>query len=115
MLARLTCALIVAYRYAISPMLGPRCRFYPSCSEYGLDALRRFGFVRGMWLTVARFGRCHPWNPGGSDPVPDRFDMPLQKVWRTARGTGLLSRMPHFGTLRNNCSCEPARRPPQDR
>jgi uncharacterized protein len=115
MFARLTCALIIVYRYTISPLLGPRCRFYPSCSEYGLGALRRFGFLRGMWLTVARFGRCHPWNQGGSDPVPDRFEVPLQAALRRSRNTGLLSRMPQFGMPRNNCSCAPARRPPQDR
>jgi hypothetical protein len=62
--------LIRLYQLTVSPLLGPRCRFYPSCSHYALEALARFGAVRGGWLTVKRIGRCHPWNPGGLDPVP---------------------------------------------
>ena len=62
--------LIRAYQVAISPMLGSRCRFHPSCSEYSLDALRRHGLLPGLWLAVRRIGRCHPWHPGGYDPVP---------------------------------------------
>lgn len=49
-----------------------RCRFYPSCSAYGVTAVRRFGAVRGSWLAIRRLGRCHPWNPGGVDHVPPR-------------------------------------------
>jgi hypothetical protein len=63
--------LIRLYQLTISPLLGPRCRFYPSCSHYALESLARFGFVRGSWLAVRRIGRCHPWNPGGFDPVPE--------------------------------------------
>ncbi|MDP3511561.1 MAG: membrane protein insertion efficiency factor YidD [Sulfuritalea sp.] len=62
--------LIRAYQLAISPMLGNRCRFYPSCSEYSMEALRRHGLFRGLWLSVRRVGRCHPWHPGGYDPTP---------------------------------------------
>jgi len=62
--------LIWAYRTAISPLLGPACRFEPSCSAYALEALQRHGFCRGMWLTVRRIARCHPYSPGGYDPVP---------------------------------------------
>ena len=62
--------LIRGYQLAISPMLGNRCRFYPSCSEYSMEALRRHGLFRGVWLTVRRVGHCHPWHPGGFDPVP---------------------------------------------
>ena len=62
--------LIQVYRYAISPMLGSRCRFYPSCSQYAVDALKSHGLLKGLWLAVRRIGRCHPWNPGGHDPVP---------------------------------------------
>jgi putative membrane protein insertion efficiency factor len=62
--------LIRGYQLAISPMLGNRCRFYPSCSEYSMESLRRHGLFRGLWLTVRRLGRCHPWHPGGFDPVP---------------------------------------------
>lgn len=59
------------YRYAISPMMPPRCRFFPSCSEYALESLRRHGPLTGSWLAVTRVCRCHPFNPGGIDPVPD--------------------------------------------
>jgi len=62
--------LIRAYQVVISPMLGDRCRFFPSCSEYSMDALRRHGLFKGLWLAVLRVGRCHPWHPGGYDPVP---------------------------------------------
>ncbi|HKZ73581.1 MAG TPA: membrane protein insertion efficiency factor YidD [Steroidobacteraceae bacterium] len=62
--------LIRVYRYTVSPLLGPTCRFYPSCSSYGLEAIERHGTLRGGWLTLRRIGRCHPWHPGGFDPVP---------------------------------------------
>jgi putative membrane protein insertion efficiency factor len=62
--------LIAGYQRWISPALGPRCRFAPSCSHYAVDALRAHGLLRGSWLAVRRIGRCHPWNPGGYDPVP---------------------------------------------
>ena len=65
---------IIVYRYAISPMLGRNCRFEPSCSAYGLEALRVHGPVRGLWLTVRRVSRCHPWGGMGHDPVPPRRD-----------------------------------------
>lgn len=66
----LVIALIQAYRRLISPLLGPHCRFYPSCSAYGQEALRRHGLARGLWLTARRLGRCHPFHPGGVDLVP---------------------------------------------
>ena len=69
----LAALLIRLYQLTISPLLGPRCRFYPSCSHYALEALTRFGVLRGGWLTLKRIGRCHPWNPGGLDPVPTVF------------------------------------------
>jgi len=59
------------YRYAISPLMANHCRFYPSCSCYELEAIEIHGLLRGSWLTVRRLGRCHPWNAGGFDPVPD--------------------------------------------
>jgi len=62
--------LLRAYRLLISPLYGPTCRFYPSCSAYALEAFEVHGVVRGGYLTVRRLARCHPWNPGGIDPVP---------------------------------------------
>ncbi|WP_018412563.1 membrane protein insertion efficiency factor YidD [Methyloversatilis thermotolerans] len=62
--------LLRIYRYAISPMLGRSCRFMPSCSEYAVEAITRHGSVRGGWLSLKRVLRCHPWHPGGYDPVP---------------------------------------------
>ena len=61
---------IRAYQLLVSPLLGPRCRFYPSCSAYAVEALQVHGPVRGLWLAGRRLLRCHPWNPGGLDPVP---------------------------------------------
>jgi len=63
-------ALIWTYRVAISPLVGPSCRFEPTCSEYGLQAFDRHGFLKGFWLTVRRVARCHPYSRGGYDPVP---------------------------------------------
>lgn len=70
MIARLLVAPIRIYQLLISPLLGPRCRFYPSCSAYAVEALTTHGALRGTYLAVRRLGRCHPWNPGGLDPVP---------------------------------------------
>jgi putative membrane protein insertion efficiency factor len=70
MIARLLVLPIRAYQLLISPLLGPRCRFYPSCSAYAITALTRHGALRGSYLALRRLGRCHPWNPGGLDPVP---------------------------------------------
>jgi putative membrane protein insertion efficiency factor len=64
--------LIRVYQLAISPMLGPRCRFYPSCSCYAHTAIERFGLWRGFWLGLRRLLRCHPFAEGGYDPVPDK-------------------------------------------
>ena len=62
--------LVRGYQLAISPMLPPSCRFYPSCSHYAIEALQRHGPVKGLWLSLRRVGRCNPWHPGGHDPVP---------------------------------------------
>jgi putative membrane protein insertion efficiency factor len=62
--------LIRAYQLALSPLLGPRCRFYPSCSHYALEAIESHGALHGSWLSAKRICRCHPFNPGGFDPVP---------------------------------------------
>ena len=67
---RLLIAVLRAYKRWISPLLGPRCRFHPTCSEYAMQAIARFGAVRGSWLAFRRILRCHPLHPGGHDPVP---------------------------------------------
>ena len=58
------------YQLFISPLLGPRCRFHPTCSHYAIEALQTHGALKGTWLSLKRLGRCHPLNPGGYDPVP---------------------------------------------
>ena len=62
--------MVRAYQFVLSPLLGPTCRFAPSCSEYFIDATRRYGALRGSWLGARRLLRCHPLHPGGLDPVP---------------------------------------------
>ena len=62
--------LLRAYKVLISPLLGQRCRFHPSCSTYAMEAVRIHGPIRGSWLAARRVGRCHPLHPGGHDPVP---------------------------------------------
>jgi len=68
--ARVLVALLNVYRRFVSPLLGPRCRFYPSCSAYALEAVQLHGAVRGSWLAARRLSRCHPFHSGGLDPVP---------------------------------------------
>ncbi|MBC7225706.1 MAG: membrane protein insertion efficiency factor YidD [Thermoflexales bacterium] len=63
--------LIRLWQWTFSRVLPPTCRFYPSCSQYGYEAISRYGVLRGGWLTVRRVARCHPFNPGGYDPVPE--------------------------------------------
>jgi uncharacterized protein len=58
------------YRVTVSPVLGPCCRFHPSCSAYWIAAIEKYGCVKGLWLGARRLVRCHPFNPGGLDPVP---------------------------------------------
>lgn len=67
---------IRAYQLLLSPWMGQKCRFYPSCSNYALEALHVHGALRGSWLAVRRIGRCHPFHPGGVDPVPPASDSP---------------------------------------
>ena len=69
-MTRLLLLLVRGYQLFVSPLLGPRCRFYPSCSAYAVTALQTHGALRGSWLAIRRLGRCHPWNPGGVDHVP---------------------------------------------
>ena len=68
--AQMASKLIAGYQRFISPLLGPRCRFHPSCSAYAREAILRFGLMQGGWLTLRRLARCHPFSPGGYDPVP---------------------------------------------
>jgi putative membrane protein insertion efficiency factor len=77
-------ALIRVYQWTISPILGPVCRFYPSCSRYAYEAIARHGAIYGTYLTVRRLLRCHPWNPGGVDLVPERGDRLPWSAWWSA-------------------------------
>lgn len=70
---RLLIALVKGYRLLLSPWLGSACRFYPTCSEYSMQALQRYGAAPGVYLTLARLARCHPWCKGGVDPVPQQM------------------------------------------
>ena len=81
MLSRLAIILIRIYQATLSPLLGPVCRFEPSCSHYSVACYERFGLLRGTWLTIRRLGRCHPWHPGGYDPPP-----PLPEPQRQEQG-----------------------------
>ncbi len=69
-MSKVAIILIRAYQILISPFLGSHCRFDPSCSSYALEALRKYGFSKGTWMTARRILRCHPFGPGGYDPVP---------------------------------------------
>ena len=71
--------LIRLYQWTVSPHLGPRCRFYPSCSQYALEAIQQRGVLRGTLLAAARLGRCHPFHPGGFDPVPGTHGAPVHE------------------------------------
>lgn len=72
MLKTLALWLLRGYQVMISPLLGQTCRFSPSCSNYSMQAIERFGFFKGVYLTAARLLRCHPFHPGGYDPVPEK-------------------------------------------
>ncbi len=69
-MSRLLLALIKLYQYALSPLLGPRCRYTPSCSQYAAEAIGKYGPAKGGWLATKRICRCHPWGGSGYDPVP---------------------------------------------
>ena len=76
---QLLTAVIKCYRYLVSPLLGNHCRFYPSCSQYAIEAIETHGALKGSYLTLRRLSRCHPFHPGGCDPVPDKpSDQPKQ-------------------------------------
>ena len=63
-------ALIRIYQWVLSPLIGPKCRYTPTCSRYAIEALRKYGLFKGVWLTLKRVSRCHPWGGHGVDPVP---------------------------------------------
>jgi len=69
-MTRILLFFVKAYQYLISPMLGPSCRFTPTCSEYAVQALKKYGAIKGLWLSGKRVSRCHPWHDGGYDPLP---------------------------------------------
>jgi uncharacterized protein len=62
-------AIILMYRATLGPFLGGQCRFHPTCSQYAIDAINKYGALRGAWMTIKRIGRCHPWSRGGWDPA----------------------------------------------
>ena len=65
----LVLSLIKGYQKLISPLFPPHCRFYPSCYEYGFQSIEAYGILKGLWMTLIRIGKCHPFHPGGYDPV----------------------------------------------
>ncbi len=77
-------ALIRLYQQAISPHLGPVCRYQPSCSNYAIEAINRFGALRGGWFAAKRLSRCHPWHAGGYDPVPEATEHPSPDLISTS-------------------------------
>lgn len=72
MFKKILISVIRFYQVVISPIKPPSCRFYPTCSHYGLEAVQRFGTLKGGWLTLKRILKCHPFHPGGVDPVPEK-------------------------------------------
>ena len=61
--------LVKAYQYLISPLMGPSCRFTPTCSEYSIQAIDKYGPLKGSWLSIKRISKCHPWGKSGEDPL----------------------------------------------
>lgn len=74
LMARIASLPVYLYRYTLSPILPPRCRYQPTCSEYALVALQKHGAIKGGWLALRRIGRCHPWGGSGYDPVPGQMN-----------------------------------------
>ena len=69
LLVRGAVGLVRFYQLYISPLKGPTCRFYPTCSSYSIQAFKKYGFLKGLWLTIKRVSKCHPFHPGGCDPL----------------------------------------------
>jgi uncharacterized protein len=76
---RLLILVLRGYKRWISPLIGPACRFHPTCSVYAMEAISRFGALKGSWLAARRLVRCHPLHPGGFDPVPPRNEIPSDR------------------------------------
>jgi len=91
-------ALIRAYQLVLSPWLGARCRFHPSCSAYAGEALQRHGLLRGGWLATKRIGRCHPWGGSGVDPVPAVSPSPLSPAVPPRPPSPVSTTVPHAPT-----------------
>lgn len=72
--------LIKGYKSFISPFLGNNCRFYPTCSDYTYESIKRFGIIKGLFLGTKRVLKCHPFHPGGNDPVPDKFEVKIKWI-----------------------------------
>ncbi|RJX31569.1 MAG: membrane protein insertion efficiency factor YidD [Oxalobacter sp.] len=77
---KLLLLLVRGYQLCISPLLGPKCRFYPTCSSYAMEAIQEHGAARGGWLALKRLCKCHPFHPGGFDPVPLKSDSTLSST-----------------------------------
>lgn len=73
------------YQYAISPLLGPRCRFKPTCSHYAVEAIEEWGVLKGGWLALKRIGKCHPWGPWGYDPVPKKEEEEKEEMLKNEK------------------------------
>lgn len=80
LVAKLLLLPIYFYQYAISPLIGPRCRFYPTCSTYAVEAIKIHGAIKGGYLALRRIARCHPFSEGGDDPVPKKCGCERDKL-----------------------------------
>lgn len=97
--------LIQFYRLFISPMLGPRCRFYPSCSTYALEALEQHSLGYALWLIIKRLGRCQPWGGSGYDPVPVKTDQG-SKPTDLKKSSVVKTHLIQFFSSQRNCHCD---------
>ena len=96
--------LLKCYQWVISPLLGPRCRFYPSCSQYAVEAINSHGVLRGAALGAKRLCKCHPGHPGGIDEVPPVFDTALDNASSTKP-------LKHFALSAHSCKAEHPKTP----
>lgn len=77
---RILIKIVFFYQKYISPLKPASCRFYPTCSDYAISAIERFGCIKGIYLSLKRLSKCHPYHPGGYDPVPDKFTKQLEPI-----------------------------------